>query len=180
MLHISPKSFLKSSSRLGDPWTNRWFGACKFVFELLCLLVADTPSGGSGRFARNRLIECSSCSSCVLARSCFDQFTWLFFIRRSLSDSPSGVAGQSARRGRSASVRRTVCCSRCTTGGSGTIFVRFATCSRTVRLVPADSLPPPCGRSAQAIADCLSPLLIEFCFRFGIVWGLLLGLVCPL
>jgi hypothetical protein len=29
-------------------------------------------------------------------------------------------------------------------------------------------------------AELLSPLLFEFRFRFGIVWGLLLGLVRPL
>jgi hypothetical protein len=34
--------------------------------------------------------------------------------------------------------------------------------------------------SAWCCADLLSPLLLQFRFRFGIVWGLFLGLVGPL
>jgi hypothetical protein len=45
MLHLSPKSFLKSSSRLGDPWTDRCSCACGFELRLLCSRVADSPQG---------------------------------------------------------------------------------------------------------------------------------------
>jgi hypothetical protein len=88
--------------------------------------------------------------------------------------------GQSVRGGRT--VREAWTVRECSADGPffAVHYWRFGNHFRTVRRMLADSLPPPCGRSAQAIADCLSPLLIEFCFRFGIVWGLLLGLVCPL
>jgi hypothetical protein len=45
MLHISPKSFLKSSSRLGDPWMDRWARACIFRLRLLFPHLADRPRG---------------------------------------------------------------------------------------------------------------------------------------
>jgi hypothetical protein len=51
---------------------------------------------------------------------------------------------------------------------------------RKVRLVPAESLPPPYGRSAQATGDCLSPLLLELRFHVALSLGLFLGLVGPL
>jgi hypothetical protein len=47
---------------------------------------------------------------------------------------------------------------RCATGCSGNNFEQSDPFSRMVRLVPTDSPPPPCGRSAQASEDCLSPL----------------------
>jgi hypothetical protein len=48
---------------------------------------------------------------------------------------------------------------------------------RTVRLLLAD-LPPRHRRlSATGCAELLSPLVLEFHFRFGIVWALFLGLV---
>jgi hypothetical protein len=55
-----------------------------------------------------------------------------------------------------------------------------AASTRTVRPVTADR--PPCHRGLFAwdFADRLSSLLLEFCFRFGIFWGLFLGLVGPL
>jgi hypothetical protein len=46
-----------------------------------------------------------------------------------------------------------------------------------VRGLFSDSLPGVCGQSAWCSAELLSPLLLEFRFRFGIVWGLFLGLV---
>jgi hypothetical protein len=55
-----------------------------------------------------------------------------------------------------------------------------AQCLRTVRPGLADGSPDACGQSAWSSAELLSPLLFEFRFRFGIVWGLLLGLVGPL
>jgi hypothetical protein len=42
---------------------------------------------------------------------------------------------------------------------------------RTVRLGLADSPLGACGRSAWCSAELLSPLLLEFYFHFGIVWG---------
>jgi hypothetical protein len=36
------------------------------------------------------------------------------------------------------------------------------------------------GQSVWYCAGLLSPFLLELCFRFGIVWGLSLGLVGPL
>jgi hypothetical protein len=45
--------------------------------------------------------------------------------------------------------------------------------------VVADSPPQGHGPSAWTAAEQLSPLLLGLCFRFGIVWGLFLGLVRP-
>jgi hypothetical protein len=59
---------------------------------------------GRGRSTRSQLTECSSCSSRVLARLCFDPFRWVFLVGKCLSDGPPRVAGPSVRRGRSASV----------------------------------------------------------------------------
>jgi hypothetical protein len=68
---MSPKSFHKAvwekNGQIGG-------GACEFVVGLLCPLMADSPLGCRGRSARSRLTECSSCSSRVLARPCFDLF----------------------------------------------------------------------------------------------------------
>jgi hypothetical protein len=47
---------------------------------------------------------------------------------------------------------------------------------RTVRLGHTDGPPGACGRSSWCCAVLLSPLLLEFRFRFGIVWSLFLGL----
>jgi hypothetical protein len=57
---------------------------------------------------------------------------------------------------------------------------RSARCPRTVRPGLVDGPPGACVQSAWSSAELLSPLLFEFRFRFGIVWGLLLGLVGPL
>jgi hypothetical protein len=71
-------------------------------------------------------------------------------IRRSLVDSPPRPCGQSAR------------------------------CLQTVRPSLADGPSGACGQSAWSSAELLSRLLFQFRFLFGIVWGLLLGLVGPL
>jgi hypothetical protein len=63
---------------------------------------------------------------------------------------------------------------------SRVIFGRSAAPPQTVRLGLANSPPGACGQSAWCSAELLSPLLLEFCFRFEIVWGLFLGLVGPL
>jgi hypothetical protein len=57
---------------------------------------------------------------------------------------------------------------------------RSARCLRTVCRSLADGSSGACGWSTWSSAELLSPLLFEFRFRFGIVWGLLLGLVGPL
>jgi hypothetical protein len=56
---------------------------------------------------------------------------------------------------------------------------RSARCPRTVRPGLADGPPSACGQSSWPSAELLCPLLFEFRFRFGIIWGLLLGLVGP-
>jgi proline racemase len=50
---------------------------------------------------------------------------------------------------------------------------------QTVRPVSADRPPQGHGPSARAFVGQLSPLLLESCFHFGIIWGLFLGLVGP-
>jgi hypothetical protein len=57
---------------------------------------------------------------------------------------------------------------------------RSARCLRTVRAGLADGPPGARGQSAWSSAELLSSLLFEFRFHFGIVWGLLPGLVGPL
>jgi hypothetical protein len=56
---------------------------------------------------------------------------------------------------------------------------RSARCPQTVRPGLADGPPSACGQSAWSCAELLSPLLFEFRFCFGIIWGLLLGLLGP-
>jgi hypothetical protein len=56
----------------------------------------------------------------------------------------------------------------------------FGSYFQMVHRSPADSPPGACGRSAWCCLGLLSPLLLEFFFHFGIVWGLFLGLVAPL
>jgi hypothetical protein len=51
---------------------------------------------------------------------------------------------------------------------------------RTVRVVVANSPPQGRGPSALTAAEQLSILLLGSYFRFGIIWGLFLGLVRPL
>jgi hypothetical protein len=72
---------------------------------------------------------------------------------------------------------RTVRISRCSTSCSGFFFGSSAASSRTVRLLHTDCPPGHHGLSTPGCAELLSPLLLEFRFRFGIIWGLFLGLV---
>jgi hypothetical protein len=65
--------------------------------------------------------------------------------------------------------------------------VRYCWCSTGGLQVFSDSPPIPRGRSAVGsrtvrlvLRRLLSPLLLDLCFRFGIVWSLFLGLVGPL
>jgi hypothetical protein len=65
----------------------------------------------------------------------------------------------------------------CSTRGSRVFFGQSAATSQTVHQGHADSPPGARGQYARHCAELLSPLLLEFRFRFGIVWGLFLGLV---
>jgi hypothetical protein len=60
------------------------------------------------------------------------------------------------------------------------VFRKVRCSSRTVRRTHAHGSPGGRGQSAWGFAVLLSPLLLEFRFRFGIVWGLFLRLVGPL
>jgi hypothetical protein len=64
------------------------------------------------------------------------------------------------------------------------IFGQSTAAPRTVRQGHADSPLGACGwlmcGQSYCSAEFLCPLLLEFCFRFGIVCGLFLGLVGPL
>jgi hypothetical protein len=65
--------------------------------------------------------------------------------------------------------------------GSFCSYLKDSPCgSRTVHTVIADCPPQGRGLSARAPAGQLSHLLLASCFRFGIIWGLFLGLVGPL
>jgi hypothetical protein len=86
----------------------------------------------------------------------------------------------------SADSPRRVCWSRTVRGASteGLLLLvrywRFASHFRTVRRYLADGPPWARGQSAWYCTGLLSPLLLDSCLRFGIVWGLFLGLVGPL
>jgi hypothetical protein len=90
------------------------------------------------------------------------------------------VRATSVPRGPSEDRAQTVRYSRCATGGSAFFFGLSVCDPRTVRPYHADRPPGHRGLSAWCLAELLSPLLLESCFRFGIVWGLFLGLVGPL
>jgi hypothetical protein len=68
----------------------------------------------------------------------------------------------------------------CSTGGLPVFFGQSVAASRTVHRGHADSPPGARGQSAWCLAELLSSLLLLFCFRFVIIWGLFLGLVGPL
>jgi hypothetical protein len=180
MLHFFPKSFLNSSSRLGDPWKARWFSSCGFRLGLLFPSLADHSRGAgrlSGRCCSSRY---PSCSSRVLISPHFDPLCRWFSFGGSWSDRPPGVAGQSARLGLAAVLARTIHYSRCATGGSVFIFGPSVRDLRTVCPYQVDRPPGHRGLSARCLAELLSSLLLVFHFCFGIVWGLFLGLVAPL
>jgi hypothetical protein len=62
----------------------------------------------------------------------------------------------------------------------GNVFRTVRRSSRTVRHTHADGPPGGRGQFAWGFTVLLSPLLLEFLFHFGIIWGLFLGLVGPL
>jgi hypothetical protein len=159
-------------------------------FGQFCSCLADSPPIGRRRSAWSRLALCSSCSSLVHERLEFNPFFQPSSVAGCLADGPPGVRDSP----------RGVCWSRTVRGIStdGLLFRvqywRFKGCFgqsaaalQKVRLGLADGPPRPCRRSAGACgrsvwcyAELLSSLLLEFHFRFGIVWGLFLGLVGPL
>jgi hypothetical protein len=132
-----------------------------------------------GLSAHSMFIVCSS-SSCELVRESYEvpkvcgrRFGGPSARRSWTVRAAQGTLGQSAGR------VRTVRISGCTSGGSFAFFGLSARGPWTVRPVSADRPPQPRGPSAWCCVELLSPLLLEFRFRFGIVWGLFLGLVGP-
>jgi hypothetical protein len=71
-----------------------WFSSC---CSRACLHLADRPRGGCGQSVWRILPRCSSCSSRVLERLCFDPVVQWLFVERGLADSPPERRGQSAR-----------------------------------------------------------------------------------
>jgi hypothetical protein len=90
------------------------------------------------------------------------------------------VADSPWRGGRSAGPSRMVHFSRCTTGGSGSIFGWSTPYPQMVRVWPFRRSATPCRRSARSFADSLSPSLFEMCFYFSLSCDVFLGLVGPL
>jgi hypothetical protein len=97
MLHIFPKCFLKSFSRLRDPWTSRSFGGFGFRFRLLFPCLADRPRGARALSACSSSSRCSSCSSRALERFGFDPVGQLLLTGGCLADRSPGRRGLSAR-----------------------------------------------------------------------------------
>jgi hypothetical protein len=107
--------------------------------------------------------------------SCFASFRSIVsvvFVWREL-------AGQSAWGGSTVREAQTVRGARSDRSFFKVLYWRFYCYFRTVRSRVADRPPGVFGPSAPAwcLAELLSPLLLEFHFSFGIVWGLFLGLV---
>jgi hypothetical protein len=140
--------------------------------------LADHPREAGRLSARSCSSRCFPCFSQVRVSLRFDPSSRWFSFEGSWPDSPPGVARQSAWLGPSVVLARTVCYSRCASGGS--VFI-FRLCDpRTVRPYHADHPPGHHGLSAWCLTELLSSLLLVFRFCFGIVWGLFLGLVGPL
>jgi hypothetical protein len=144
--------------------------------------------------ARCKFIVCLFCS-CELMRRSFEVSK--FCCRGFVGPSALGYrtvrvwVGPSAQRprtvraarvalGQSACRVQTIRVSGCAANGPVAFNGASARGPRTVRPVLADYPPLPRGPSARAFAEQLSPLLLQSCFRFGIVWSLFLGLVGPL
>jgi hypothetical protein len=154
----------------------RWFGSCGFRLGLLFLCLVDSPRVVGELSTRCSSSRCSSCSSQVLECFRFDPLWQLFLVGRSLADRPGGTSCSRTVRGRVWIVHF----SRCATGGSVSFFIPSIRDPRTARPCLADRPPGQRGLSAWCLVELLSSLLLVFRFCFGIVWGLFLGLVCPL
>jgi hypothetical protein len=118
--------------------------------------------------------ECTDCSTflgelTVLKEKYASKVEELDVLKDSLQD---GVV-----RGRSEVPPRTIRYCKCSTGGFLIFFGQSVGTSRTVRRGLADSPPRARGQSARYYAGLLSPLLLDLCFRFGIVWSWFLELI---
>jgi hypothetical protein len=143
------------------------------VLELKLFCSRSSGLSASGpRTIRVLHVHRVSSSSCEFARGSFEvpKFCGRRFGRPSAWTSRTVRAARVAH-GPSEDKARTVRSSRCASGGSVVFFGLSARGSRTVRPVPVDRPPQPRGPSAWAFAELLSPLLLWFHFRFGIVWG---------
>jgi hypothetical protein len=121
-----------------------------------------------------------TCSCVPLFRSVFPVvFGCREFGRRS-AWGPRTVREEGVVPGRSDVPPQTVRYCWYSTGGLRVFFEQSAGTSRTVRRGLADSPPGAHGQSAWYCLWLLSPLLLDSCFRFGIVWSFFLGLVGPL
>jgi hypothetical protein len=114
-------------------------------------------------------VACSSCSSCVLERFGFDPVGRAFLTGGCLADRLPGRHGLSAWHKLLAGRPRTWYGPSACGGAGWVVLLVFNGPSAVWR-----------GPSAWTATDQLSPLLLSSCFRFGIVWGLFLGLVRPL
>jgi hypothetical protein len=133
-----------------------WFSGC---CSRACSHLADRPRGGCGPSAWRFLPRCSSRSSRVLERRRFDPVGYWLLVESGLADSPQGCRGQSARHELLADRPRTWYGPSAHGGAGWVVLLVFN------------------GPSAWTAAEQLSPLLLGSCFRFGIIWGLFLGLV---
>jgi hypothetical protein len=115
---------------LGDPWTDRCFGACDFELGLLCLHEADNPPGGADGPRGAQLL---GVLSRLLPSLLFDPLIPVVLVARGSADSREesvdGLPG--------ADVPRVL---------SG--WSVFSGALLEVREPISDSLPRACGRSA--------------------------------
>jgi hypothetical protein len=138
------------------------------TWRVVRLVNADSLRGASWpRVFRVRRMFLSVFVSIRLA-SCF----WPVGVWRTVRATP-------VAHGPSEDRARTVHYSRSATGGFAFFFRLSFRDSRIVRLYHADCPPGHRGPSAWCLIELLRPLLLDSCFRFGIIWGLFLGLVGP-
>jgi hypothetical protein len=138
MLDISPKSFLKSTSHLGDPWMNRRGWLLIFGLEQLFLHLADSPPGRHRQSARpyvHRLFlhVCGSIHwrGCVSLHVVCGQSAWVSRAVRTAQVALGPSAGRV----------RTIRISRCGFVCSVSICGPSASQSRIVCLVTPDCSP---------------------------------------
>jgi hypothetical protein len=120
--------------------------------------------------------RCSLCSSRVLERLHFDPVGQRFLVGRCLADRPLGRHGLSARHELLADRPRMWY------GPRPRVEVpvgSFCLCLTDNPPWVTDRPRGDRGQPARVAAGQLCPLLLALCFRFGIVWGLFLGLVRP-
>jgi hypothetical protein len=111
----------------------------------------------------------------ILVASCFWQGKVWRTVRLDVADRPHGTGCSRTVQGQGADyplfeVRY---------WRAGFLFRLSVRDPRIVRPYHADRPPGHRVLSAWCLAELLSPLLFDSCFRFEIVWGLFLGLVGP-